>query len=132
MDRKTLHLTLNKKWFDMILSGKKKEEYREIKEFYIPRFMVQEDVNAHSYKWWLNKMGNDPYMAVCGMMHDEYSVRDYNKVTFRNGYGLHVPEVTLEVKGVEIRGGHQEWGAIEGSTYFCTLLGDVLSTNNLK
>ena len=27
---KILHLTLNKKWFDMILLGEKKEEYREI------------------------------------------------------------------------------------------------------
>lgn len=28
---KTLHLVLKKRWFDMILSGEKKEEYREIK-----------------------------------------------------------------------------------------------------
>ena len=30
----TLHLTLNKKWFDMILSGEKTEEYREIKPYW--------------------------------------------------------------------------------------------------
>lgn len=29
-----LHLTLNKKWFDMIKSGEKKEEYREIKRYW--------------------------------------------------------------------------------------------------
>lgn len=28
---KILHLTLKKKWFDMVLSGVKKEEYRKIK-----------------------------------------------------------------------------------------------------
>ena len=28
---KYLHLTLKKNWFDLILSGEKKEEYREIK-----------------------------------------------------------------------------------------------------
>ena len=27
---KILHLTLKKKWFDMIASGEKKEEYREM------------------------------------------------------------------------------------------------------
>ena len=27
---KTLHLNLKKQWFDMILSGEKKEEYREL------------------------------------------------------------------------------------------------------
>ena len=29
-----LHLTLKKKWFDMISSGIKKEEYREIKPYW--------------------------------------------------------------------------------------------------
>jgi len=32
-----LHLTLKKKWFDMILSGKKTEEYREVKPYWIKR-----------------------------------------------------------------------------------------------
>ena len=34
---RVLHLTLEKKWFDMILSGEKKEEYREIKEYWDKR-----------------------------------------------------------------------------------------------
>ena len=32
-----LHLTLTKNWFDLILSGKKKEEYREIKPYWEKR-----------------------------------------------------------------------------------------------
>lgn len=32
-----LHLTLHKRWFDAIASGDKKEEYREIKPFWIKR-----------------------------------------------------------------------------------------------
>ena len=38
----TLHLTLKKKWFDMILSGKKTEEYREIKPYYNLRLIGKE------------------------------------------------------------------------------------------
>ena len=34
---KILHLTLKKKWFDMIKSGVKKEEYREIKPYWVKR-----------------------------------------------------------------------------------------------
>jgi hypothetical protein len=34
---KTLQLTLKKKWFDMIASGEKKEEYREIKPYWAKR-----------------------------------------------------------------------------------------------
>lgn len=36
---KTLHLTLKKKWFDMIASGEKTEEYREIKEYWNRRLL---------------------------------------------------------------------------------------------
>ena len=32
-----LVLPIKKKWFDMILSGEKKEEYREIKRYYESR-----------------------------------------------------------------------------------------------
>lgn len=32
-----INLPIKRKWFDMILSGIKKEEYREIKPFYISR-----------------------------------------------------------------------------------------------
>lgn len=34
-----LTLPIKKKWFDMIVSGEKKEEYREIKPYYDSRFM---------------------------------------------------------------------------------------------
>ena len=38
----TLHLTLKKKWFDMILSGEKTEEYRDIKPYYNLRLIGRE------------------------------------------------------------------------------------------
>lgn len=43
-----LTLPIKKKWFDMILSGEKKEEYREIKEYYETRFqnLFIEDYSA--------------------------------------------------------------------------------------
>lgn len=41
---KILHLTLKKKWFDMIIRGDKKEEYREIKPYWDKR------LNGKSYE----------------------------------------------------------------------------------
>lgn len=41
---KILYLTLKKKWFDMIASGEKKEEYREIKSWWKKR-LINEDEN---------------------------------------------------------------------------------------
>jgi len=34
-----LHLTLKRKWFDMIFSGEKREEYREIKPYWNTRLL---------------------------------------------------------------------------------------------
>lgn len=34
----SLHLNLHKKWFDMILYGEKKEEYRDISDYWKVRF----------------------------------------------------------------------------------------------
>jgi hypothetical protein len=36
---KTLHLTLEKKWFDLVVSGKKKYEFREIKPYWTTRLV---------------------------------------------------------------------------------------------
>ena len=38
---KTLTLPLKKKWFDMIKTGVKKEEYRERKDYWFNRFSIQ-------------------------------------------------------------------------------------------
>lgn len=39
---KVLHLTLKKEWFAMIASGKKLEEYREIKPYWNKRLLNRE------------------------------------------------------------------------------------------
>ncbi len=39
---KVLHLNLKKKWFDMIASGEKTEEYREIKPYWNTRLYGKE------------------------------------------------------------------------------------------
>ena len=39
-----LHLTLKKKWFDLIKSGQKKEEYREMKPYWHKRLNKKFDV----------------------------------------------------------------------------------------
>lgn len=39
MEKKVLTLTVNKQWFDMIVSGEKIEEYREIKPYWVNRFL---------------------------------------------------------------------------------------------
>jgi len=63
---KVLHLTLKKHWFELILSGKKKTEYREIKPYWNKRFIKnKEEFNQFDYIHFTNGYGSDkPYMKI--------------------------------------------------------------------
>lgn len=99
MDKKTLHLNLKRKWFDMILSGEKKEEYRELKPYWSKRFASM----------------------LC-----DFSLSGYTSITFSNGYSKDRDQFTIELKGIFIREGKEEWGAEKGKKYFVLELGQVL------
>ena len=82
MEKKVLTLSVKKEWFDKILSGEKKEEYREIKPYWIKRLTtnceVVYDVVAETY---------------CGKV----LYRPYTHVLFINGYGDDKPRVEKEI-----------------------------------
>jgi hypothetical protein len=68
-----LHLTLMKKWFDEILAGNKKIEYREIKPYWTKRL--------------LDEIGKP---------------REYDFIYFRNGYSRNCRKMKVEFKGLRI------------------------------
>lgn len=98
-----LTLPIKKKWFDMILSGKKKEEYREIKPYYNSRFAkalgISQDIIF--YEWWNNKIEIDTNMDIC----------------FRNGYSAKSPSFVAKCE-LSIGIGRAEWGAEPGKDYY--------------
>lgn len=83
-----LTLPIKKKWFDMIKSGEKKEEYREIKPYYDSRFKVY-DMN----------------MAM------------FENIIFRNGYSKNSPSIKCYVC-IEKGYGKPEWGAEPNKEYY--------------
>lgn len=83
---KVLHLVLKRKWFDMIASGEKKEEYREHKMY------------------WKKRLVKDGYWhsQVC---------KDFDIVRFRNGYAKDAPIMDVECLGISVEDeGKKEWG----------------------
>lgn len=94
-----LTLPIKKKWFDMILSGDKKEEYREIKPYYTSRFY------GRAYEYNVKK----------GFMK-EYEGK-YKTILFRNGYSKSSP--TLKANCVITKGyGKPELGAEPNKEYY--------------
>lgn len=89
-----LTLPIKKKWFDTILSGEKKEEYREIKPYYESRFFnSKKDENG------------------------EYTFQKNIWVIFRNGYSKESPSVKCYVSIRKDRG-RSEWGAEKEKLYY--------------
>ena len=60
-EKRILHLTLLRKWFDLIASGKKTKEYREIKPYWNKRLVGKEFDEIH-FKNGYSK--NAPFMRV--------------------------------------------------------------------
>jgi len=100
---KTLHIPIQKKWFDMILSGEKKEEYREISDH------------------WITRLIDTKTQPTVG---DGF--KNFHVVKFKNGYARNSPSATVQFLSVHIGFGNQAWGATPGQKYFVITLGEII------
>lgn len=90
-----LVLPIKKEWLDMIISGEKKEDYREIKQYYDSRFQ--------------NYFYNGKIRISKNLVDKE--------VVFRNGYEKTSPKVKCLIHLTKGEG-KKEWGAIQGKKYY--------------
>ena len=128
---KTLDLVLKKQWYDMIDSGEKTEEYREIKPYWIKRLLEQIDEKGRCYykaedfdddydNFWLQ------FIITSDVRSGFVKFRDFDKVTFHLGYSKDRPSMTFAIKEIVCNEGREEWGALPGETYFVIKLGERL------
>ena len=101
---KILHLTVKRKWFDLIASGKKSVEYRECKPYWEKR-----------------------------LLNDDGSYRVFDIVRFKNGYGKNVPTMDVEFRNMAFTDPERhtpKHGEVLGGTTIMISLGKVLSLSN--
>ena len=91
--KKVLALTISKQWFDMILAGKKNEEYREIKPYWCSRLVNKK---AESGEVLFDEFGG--YCRVIGKL--EY--KPFTHVLFVNGYRKDSPRIEKKIEGISI------------------------------
>ena len=134
---KTLHLTLKKGWFDMILSGEKKEEYREIKPYWVRRLIwIHQEMEFQVFDEFVNDIKNQLGLKQRHGSMDEllkYFISEFacfNKIIFRNGYSKNSPTIEIEFKGIEIGVGMYVLGA-PNYPVFIIKLGKILATKNV-
>ena len=118
---KTLTLSLKKKWVDMIASGEKTEEYREITLYWQKRLLRCGGVcNGDCVL-----MGE----IVCpACKYLEYT--DFDTVVFTLGYPRKDDlsrRMEFKVSDISIDTGKPEWGAEPDKAYFVIKLGERTS-----
>ena len=121
----TLHLSLKEKWFRMIQSGEKREEYREITPYWMKRlcYLLVTDADG----------GYDRYTMTEGearnviehldedLRNGNIEMRPFTDVHFTLGYPKAddaVRHMTRQIADITIGTGRPEWGAVEGKQYF--------------
>ena len=117
---KTLHLNLHRKWFDMTISGEKKEDYRDITAHWCVRLFD------------FSKMICDPTEYTKEILKGNFDDLDFvftktfKTTTLSNGYAKDRDQFQIEHKGIEIREGKEEWGAEKGKKYFVIKHGEII------
>jgi hypothetical protein len=100
----------------MILSGDKKEEYREVKPYWINR------LTWHEYHGRVN---------IGDLIYDkkDFFNRSYDAIKFTNGYGSKAPFFIIELLEITVGNGDPEWGFTD--CCFILKLGKLIEAGNV-
>ncbi len=111
-----LVLPIKKEWFDMIVAGDKKEEYKEIKPYYD--------------KVLGNVFIGFPFTKA--IVENLNSIKSYDasqiknaEIIFRNGYKYNSPKVKC-LCTLDIGQGKEEWGARPNKEYYVINILEIL------
>ena len=110
---KTLHLPLKARWYEMIESGVKTEEYRETKPYWIKRMFNTIDVGYTHYESVDNECAQF-YATNVDLLKDDFELggfqlKGYTHIKFSYGYTKRT--MTFEIESITIGKGKPEWGA---------------------
>lgn len=114
--QRTLKLTLKKKWYDLIKDGTKKEEYREIKQYWISR---------------LCKKTSSKFINTTADIFDKhsgvtYDIKKFDHIEFKNGYAKNAPTMLVECLDISIGNAVPEWSDNWQGSVFVIKLGEKI------
>jgi len=135
---KALHLNLKRKWFDMFLQDvePKVEEYREIKSYWIWRFLEsKEDIEsqiAEQIEYELQNLKDTWNNNLEEFLkHYELDWQRHDSIIFSNGYKKDRPQFKIKLINIEIDSGFEKWGAVPNKKYFVLECGQILWRRNV-
>lgn len=134
---KRLYLSLKKPWFEMIKSGEKREEYRELNAYWLSRFchikkykaqviLNNKSIlctnNCHQFESVLKEIPVEQYISL--LLEQNF---DYDEVEFTLGYPAkddNERRMVKKIKSIRVGEGKEEWGAEKNKKYFILSLED--------
>ena len=99
-----LILPIKKKWLNMIFSGEKSDEYREIKPYWTVRIVR-----------WLGFPASETE-TVLELLREQETLKA-KPVILQNGYGRNAPKVEVMCT-LSVGTGKEQWGAETGKEYY--------------
>ena len=117
---KKLKLVLTRKWFDMILSGEKKEEYRAIKKSVVSLLFdwKESGLSREQFTEDLNEYGDNSDLWVF--------LKDFNDdMTFYHAYSTNRDKFDIEFLSVSIGEAKPEWSDNWKGNVFIIKLGEI-------
>ena len=101
MEKKVLTLTVSKEWFDMIASGEKTEEYREIKPYWVTR-LFQNNSNIVDVRYLASALAGRTDLLKKYIDAQRIVLKQYTHVSFINGYRKDSPRIEKEIESITI------------------------------
>jgi len=110
---KKLKMTLKKEWFNKIKSGEKKQEFREVKKYWIQRLCAVDSIFTKDF--------TDIVKFV---------PKKYNTVVFTNGYSKNSPKIEVNIETIELL--KNITCPLGYGDFFVINLGDVISNLDVE
>lgn len=124
VDDEVLFLRLQKKWFDMIAKGEKKEEYRDLSRYWAIRLLPE-----HKREQVLHDWNPAPTRNLVAFHQPK---KPWQYALFVNGYASTSPAVLVEFFQLAATNVTKpEWGGQPGKPCFAIHLESVLNYSNL-
>lgn len=122
-----LCFVLKRRWFDMIQSGEKPEEYREITPYWIKRLFCNR-VYSPLRLFPLTKKEISYFAsnheALAKALDAGLVVPKAEAALFYMGYAKDRPQLAHLIQGIKVGTGRPQWGAEPGKEYLVIQLGE--------
>lgn len=99
--KKVLKLVVSKQWFDMIASGEKTEEYREIKPYWVAR-LFHNNSNIIDVRYLASALAGRTDLLKKYIDAQRIVLKQYTHVLFINGYREDSPRIKKEIESISI------------------------------